>query len=78
MRRILLVMSLLVMFTLGACSISNINATAPSDYSSNVDGQIYTIVDKVTGVNYIVVECYQQAVSMTPRLTADGKLYITR
>lgn len=33
------------------------------------------IVDKVTGVNYIVVIC--DGISVTPRLNADGSIYIS-
>ena len=38
----------------------------------------FIIVDSITGVNYIVIECCNKAVSMTPRLNADGSLYVSK
>ena len=38
----------------------------------------FIIVDSVTGVNYVVIECCHKAVSITPRLNADGSLYVSK
>ena len=50
----------------------------------NQNGKIgtYQLVDEETGVNYIVVsgELYQKGIStaITPRLKADGSLYMSK
>lgn len=42
--------------------------------------RVLTLVDKETGVNYLVVDkegFYDHAMSITPRLTRSGKLFIS-
>ena len=86
MRRILLLLSLVMMFFIGACSTSIATAeqTWPIKiWKQNQNGKYETlqIVDEDTGVNYIVVsgELYSKSVgiAITPRLNADGSLYVT-
>ena len=36
------------------------------------------VVDSNTGVNYVVVSYNASSVSITPRLNADGSLYVTK
>lgn len=73
-------------FMLGACS-SNVNAEQDKPlkiWLENENGkmQTYQLVDEETGVNYIVVsgELYQKGIgtAITPRLKADGSLYISK
>lgn len=87
MKRILLVMTLILAFFLGACSTDSANAeqTRPLKiWMQNENGKYETlyVVDAETGVNYIVVggELYQKGigVAITPRLNADGSLYVTK
>ena len=73
-------------FVLGACGTS---AEAKQDkplkiWFENQNGKMetYQLVDEETGVNYIVVsgELYQKGIgtAITPRLKADGSLYISK
>lgn len=39
---------------------------------------VFTIVDNDTGVNYIAIASYHKAISITPRLNADGSLYVSK
>lgn len=72
-------------FLLGACS-SNVVAEQNHPlkiWKHNENGKMetYSLVDESTGVNYIVVsgELYQKGIgtAITPRLNADGTLYIS-
>lgn len=73
-------------FVLGACGIS---VEAKQDkplkiWFENQNGKMetYQLVDEETGVNYIVVsgQLYQKGIgtAITPRLKADGSLYISK
>lgn len=73
-------------FVIGACGTS---VEAKQDkplkiWFENQNGKIgtYQLVDEETGVNYIVVsgELYQKGIStaITPRLKADGSLYMSK
>lgn len=73
-------------FVLGACRIS---VEAKQDkpikiWFENQNGKMetYQLVDEETGVNYIVVsgQLYQKGIgtAITPRLKADGSLYISK
>ena len=73
-------------FVLGACGTS---AKAKQDkplkiWFENQNGKMetYQLIDEETGVNYIVVsgELYQKGIgtAITPRLKADGSLYISK
>lgn len=87
MKKIISIVCLTLAFFLGACS--NVEVKAEQTYplkiwKQNENGSYNTlcVVDEDTGVNYVVVsiqpaggrEC---AVSVTPRLNADGSLYVT-
>ena len=87
MKKIVLIVCLIFAFLLGACSTTIVNAeqTYPLKiWAQNDNGSYQTlcVVDEDTGVNYVVVgrgytgrfEC---AVAITPRLNADGSLYVT-
>ena len=85
MKRVILVITLLAAFFLGACSANTVIAeqTRPIKiWFENENGKYETlcIVDEETGVNYIVVggELYQEGIgiAITPRLNADGSLYV--
>jgi uncharacterized lipoprotein YajG len=78
---------ILLTFLLTACA--SISPLAEQNnpikiWSQNANGQYNTlnVVDENTGVNYIVVSFndgnYVGGLSMTPRLNADGTLYITK
>ena len=86
MKRVLLFLSLIMMFFIGVCSTAVVTAeqTQPIKiWKQNENGKYETlhIVDEDTGVNYIVVsgELYSKSVgiAITPRLNADGSLYVT-
>lgn len=81
-----LIIFVLFGFLLGACS-SNVNTqqTYPLKiWKQNENGKMETfcVVDEDTGVNYVVVtgELHSHAVgtAITPRLNADGTLYIKK
>ena len=81
MKRILLLLSLVMMFFIGACSTSIATAeqTHPIKiWRANNNGYYNTllVLDEETGVNYIVASC-DKGISITPRLNADGSLYVT-
>lgn len=88
MKRIIMIGALLFAFLLGACSTSVANAeqTWPLKiWKQNDNGTYHTlcVVDEDTGVNYIVVSMkptgrYESAISVTPRLNADGSLYTSK
>jgi ABC-type glycerol-3-phosphate transport system substrate-binding protein len=89
MKKILMIMILITMFGLGACSSKTVTAddqTAPLQiWAQNNNGNYSTmyVVDKDTGVNYIVVSGSggyggdSPAIAITPRLKANGSLYIS-
>lgn len=73
-------------FILGACGQS---VSASQEYplkiwkhNSNGKMETYCLVDEDTGVNYIVVsgELHGNGIgiAMTPRLNADGSLYVSK
>ena len=87
MKKIVSVVCLIIAFFLGACS--NVEVKAEQTYplkiwKQNENGayKTFCVVDEDTGVNYVVAsisrtgsrEC---AISITPRLNADGSLYVT-
>lgn len=86
MKKIILVVSLIFVFFLGACSTTSVNAeqTWPLKiWAQNENGSLGTsvVVDDDTGVNYVVVTAmtYSNAktIAITPRLNADGSLYVS-
>ena len=51
-----------------------------SIYSTDTNTSYYDtilVIDEVTGVNYVVIARLGRSVSITPRLNADGSLYVT-
>lgn len=88
MKKIILIVCLMFAFFLGACSTTVVNAEQNYPlkiWKQNRNGQMETwqLVDEDTGVNYIVVAPnYSTAgnkydgIAITPRLNADGSLYV--
>jgi hypothetical protein len=87
MKKVILVASLIFAFFLGACSVTSVSAeqTRPLKiWMQNENGSYQTlcVVDEDTGVNYVVVGrgqtgVHEWSVAITPRLNADGSLYVT-
>ena len=86
LKRILLVMALLVSFLFGACSVGTVGAAQDNPlkiWLHNENGRVQTfcLIDDATGVNYVVVVTDDvnggDAPAITPRLNADGSLYVT-
>ena len=89
MKRVFIIVMCLLSFILGACAVTTANAeqTYPLKiWKQNRNGQMETwqLVDEDTGVNYIVVApSYSSTgnsydgITITPRLNADGSLYVT-
>ena len=84
-KKAIAIISLVLMFLLGACStiITNAEHTNPIKiWGQNENGCYNTayVVDEKTGVNYIVVsaQSYSNAITVTmcPRYNADGSLYV--
>lgn len=73
-------------FVLGVCGSTTIaEQTHPLKiWFENENGKMetYCLVDENTGVNYIVIsgELYQKGIgtAITPRLNADGSLYVSK
>lgn len=85
MKKIGIILCCLTMFILGACSVSIASAeqTWPLKiWKQNENGYFTTlcVVDEDTKVNYIVVSGQNYSntptIAITPRLNADGTLYI--
>ena len=86
MKKLITISSMIFVFFLGACSttVSKAEQTWPIKiWKQNENGKYETlcVVDENTGVNYVVVsgELYSKSVgiAITPRLNADGSLYIS-
>lgn len=82
MKRLIAVLMLLVVFTLGACSTTIASAEQNNPlkvwfHSENGVVETWCVVDDETGVNYVVVSGgrYDSGIGITPRLNADGSLY---
>lgn len=88
MKKFVTVCALVLAFMVGACSpVSEVVAeqTRPLKIwfeNENGNFQTFKVIDEDTGVNYVVVsaEGYNRitSVAMTPRLNADGSLYVSR
>lgn len=84
MKKILLIISMITMFLLGACSAETVSANQDNPikiWRQNSTAMYNTlkVVDDDTGVNYIVVSMHDHrgnAISITPRLNADGSVYV--
>ena len=86
MKRIVIVLMCLICFVFGACVpiVANADQTRPLKiWLHNENGRLQTfcLIDENTGVNYIVVATNDanggDAPAITPRLNADGTLYVT-
>ena len=86
MKKILLTISLVIMFILGACTSTKVIADQSNPlkiWYHNENGYTHTwqLVDEDTEVNYIVVTTErgngEMAIAITPRLNADGSLYVS-
>ena len=87
MKRIILIIAILSAFFLGACSSCNVTAeqTWPLKiWYQNSNGALHTycVIDDDTGVNYVVVSTErgngEYSIAITPRLNADGSLYVEK
>jgi hypothetical protein len=87
MKRVAIIFMCLICLALGACMpvIASAEQTRPLKiWYENSNGYVntYCLVDSNTGVNYIVVaadgpESHGNP-AITPRLNADGSLYVTK
>lgn len=86
MKKTICVVCIVLSFFLGACSTTSIYAeqTRPLKiWYQNENGSYHTlcVVDEDTGVNYVVVSTErgngEYSIAITPRLNADGALYVT-
>ena len=86
MKKAGIVAILLLVFLLGACSstITSAEQTNPIKiWFQNENGAYETlqVVDEDTGVNYVVVATEvgngHRSIAITPRLNADGTLYVS-
>ena len=85
MKRIAIIFMCLICFALGACIPTAVEAEQTSPlkiWKQNESGAYYTlnVVDECTGVNYVVVSLmhdgFYGGIAITPRLNADGSLYV--
>lgn len=85
MKKAILAMGLALAFVAGACTSTGAGAeqTYPLKiWAQNENGAYKTlcVVDEDTGVNYVVVATEQgsgnRSIAITPRLNADGSLYV--
>lgn len=86
MKRAVVVAALFLAFLLGACSstVASAEQTNPIKiWFQNKNGAYNTlcVVDDDTGVNYVVVSMNRSntdyTIAITPRLNADGTLYVS-
>lgn len=86
MKRFAIILMCLICFIFGACAPAVVSAEQDRPLkiwyeNSNGMMETYCVVDSKTGVNYIVVsgELHGEPIgaAITPRLNADGSLYIT-
>ena len=90
MKKIIVAASLIFVFFLGACcsvTVADAEQVYPLKiWKQNENGMCNTwnIVDENTGVNYIVVTTWYangnsggRSCAITPRLNADGSLYVS-
>jgi hypothetical protein len=89
MKRLVVILMILLSFVFGACTVTTVNAKQeyPLKIWSQNQNSNYTtlnVIDENTGVNYIVVSATSwygdktTSVAITPRLNADGTLYVTK
>ena len=87
MKKLMIVITIFISFSLGACSTVTVSAeqTWPLKiWKHNDNDPFHTlcVVDDNTGVNYVVVSTErgngEYSIAITPRLNADGTLYTSR
>ena len=85
--RVAIVFLIVMAFVLGACSVGAVGAEQHRPLkiwyeNNNGYANTWTVVDDNTGVNYIVVTTEngngELSVAITPRLNADGTLYVSK
>ena len=86
MTKILIIISLIVCFILGACATTPVSAKQEHPlkiwpHNSNWYMHTWHVEDEETGVNYVVVSTErgngEMTVAIIPRLNADGTLYVS-
>lgn len=87
MKKVVLVGALVLTFLLGSCASSSAKAEQMwplKIWKQNDNGAMHTycLVDDDTGVNYVVVSTErgngEYSIAITPRLNADGSLYVKK
>ena len=90
MKKIVTACALALAFMVGACSpVSEVVAEQKRPlkiWFENENGyyKTFNVIDENTGVNYVVVSAESiygdksQSIAITPRLNADGSLYVSR
>lgn len=84
LKKTLLALALVVAFLAGACSVGTVDAGQNHPlkiWKQNKNGYANTwnVIDSDTGVNYVVVSTDSPdgySIAITPRLNADGTLYV--
>ena len=85
MKRFAVILMCLVCFIFGACMPAIVSAEQNNPLkiwyqNNNGYADTWNLVDTNTGVNYVVVSVDSprgMGISITPRLNADGSLYVT-
>ena len=89
MKKFIIVVCFLFAFLLGACTTQGAYAGQDNPlkiwfHNNNSVYQTLCVVDEDTGVNYVVVSTRWStgneptSIAITPRLNADGSLYISK
>lgn len=85
-KKLLFVLCIVAAFLMGACTVGTVNAEQDRPlkiwyHNENGFVQTWNLHDDETGVNYVVVTTErgngELTVAITPRLNADGSLYVT-
>lgn len=85
MKKFFIILSCVIFFMLGACTTAEVSAEQTNPikiWYQNNNGAYHTLklVDEETGVNYVVVSTErgngEYSIAITPRLNADGSLYV--
>lgn len=71
-----LILAIAIILLVGCSDVDNAKADIKSNYIQDID-RFTIVVDKETGVNYIVRNYYQESTVMIVRLNADGTPYVS-
>lgn len=71
-----LILVITILLLVGCTEVDTAKADRKSNYIQDLD-RFTIVVDKETGVNYIVRNYYQQSTVITVRLNADGTPYVS-